>query len=290
MAKKNKKISVGVISKLSEDGSAVDRIAKFGLDCAQIVSWKVEQCQMEIAKVNKKRLAEKGVRVAAFWAGYSGHIEWNFTRGPVTLGLVPPTYRYARVKELKNWAEFAVELGAPAIVTHCGFLPENMTDPAFEPVASAIYEVAERCKQLGIEFWFETGQETPVTLLRFIQEVGLDNLGINLDPANLILYGKGSPLDALDVFGKYVKNIHAKDALAPTDGRNLGREVRVGEGLVRYTEFLPKLVSCGFTGDFIIEREISEQEGQSKDIADTVKYLRKFLDTGKVPVRKPAKK
>ena len=134
------------------------------------------------------------------------------------------------------------------------------------------------CKKLGIGFWFETGQETPVTLLRFIEEVGLDNLGINLDPANLLLYGKGNPIDALHVFGKWVRSIHAKDGCPPTTGTELGPEVKVGTGFVRYPEFIPKLLDCGFTGDLTIEREIRGEQ-QNKDIRDTIGYLQGLLDT-----------
>jgi sugar phosphate isomerase/epimerase len=155
----------------------------------------------------------------------SGPAEWNFSRGPVTLGLVPEAYRAERVEALKRWADFAANIGAPAIITHCGFIPENLTDPEYPPVVDAIREAAEHCAARGLGFWFETGQETPVVLLRTIERVGTGNLGINLDPANLILYGKGNPIDALDVLGPYIKNVHVKDGFYPTDGSRLGREV-----------------------------------------------------------------
>ena len=125
-------------------------------------------------------------------------------------------------------------------------------------------------------FWFETGQETPVTLLRVIERAGVDNLGINLDAGNLILYGKGNPLDALDVFGKYVKNLHAKDGLYPTNGRELGKEVAVGEGKSEYKKLIPRLYEIGFRGEVVIEREI-EGEQQTRDIIKTIKLLRKLI-------------
>lgn len=259
------------------DGSTLEKIEMFGLHCAQAVSWDMSLAIPEVARSLKERAVAHGIRLTAIWGGYSGPTAWNFTRGPVTLGLVPPEYRESRIRDLKRWAEFAVEAGAPAIITHCGFLPENMTDPVFEPVAVAIEDVAKYCKKLGIGFWFETGQETPVVLLRYIQEIGLDNLGINLDPANLVMYGKGNPIDALSVFGKYVRAIHAKDGIPPTDGKNLGREVKVGTGYVRYQEFIPALLKCGFEGDLTIEREISGKE-QDEDIRDTVTYLKQLID------------
>jgi oligopeptide/dipeptide ABC transporter ATP-binding protein len=89
-------------------------------------------------------------------------------------------------------------VGAPAIITHCGFIPETPKSPLYMEVLDALGEIASYCNDLGIGFWFETGQETPVTLLRTIQDINLPNLGINLDTANIILYGKGNPLDSLD--------------------------------------------------------------------------------------------
>lgn len=269
--------NIGVMSELVPDASNLDATAKYGMNCTQVVSWNLELATMDIARTLKKRAVDNGVRLTAIWGGYSGPCEWNFTKGPVTLGLVPTTYRAMRVLELKRWADFAAEAGAPAVITHCGFLPENMTDPNFEEILVAIQDVAGYCKKLGLEFWFETGQETPVTLLRFIQATGLDNLGINLDPGNLLMYGKGNPIDSLRVFGKYVKALHTKDAFPPTDGNNLGAAVVVGTGCVDYPRFIPALLDLGFAGDLTIEREITGEQ-QIKDILYTNDYLNKLLD------------
>ena len=272
-----KRPEIGVLTHLLPDASNIRTVAEFGLPCAQVCSWDKDLCNLDLARKVKKTAAECGVRLTAFWGGYSGPAAWNFTRGPVTLGIVPVTYRQMRIDQLCRWADFAAEAGAPALITHCGFLPENLTDPEFEAVAVAIDEIGRYCKKLGIGFWFETGQETPVVILRFIEEVGLDNLGINLDPANLLMYGKGNPIDALHVFGKYVRAIHAKDGMPPTNGRELGPEVKVGTGFVRYPQFLPALLDCGFEGDLTIEREISGEQ-QNKDIRDTIAYLDGLLD------------
>ncbi len=267
---------IGVINGLRHGGRCFDHVAQFGLPCCQLVSWDTTQCTREIAEVVRAESARTGVRVTAMWSGVPGPAEWNFRYGPVTLGLVPAQYRWARVEALKRWADFAAWIGAPAIITHCGFLPENMTDPEYEGVVVAIRDVAVHCKARGLEFWFETGQETPVTLLRFIEAVGTGNLGINLDPANLILYGKGNPIDSLDVFGKYVRNIHVKDGLYPTDPFALGREVPVGEGRVRFPEFLKRLNEVDFKGELVIEREI-EGDQQIRDIGKTVRDLKAWM-------------
>ena len=131
-------------------------------------------------------------------------------------------------------------------------------------------------KKLGVNFLFETGQETPVTLLRVIEEIGMDNVGINMDTANLILYGKANSADAITVFGKYVMDTHIKDGFYPIDGKNLGEEVKVGEGLANIPEVVKRLNEVGYTGNYIIEREIKGDQ-QTKDILDTKIYLEKIL-------------
>lgn len=276
MNEKKYRMPIGVISGLNTDGSNMDRVAEFGLECCQVLSWDPSLCKAEIARTVRARAADQGVRINSFWAGVPGPAKWNFRQGPLTLGLVPPEFRWMRLEVLKRWADFAVELGAPAIITHFGFLPENMTDSEFGPVCVAMDEIGRYCKQLGLGFWFETGQETPVTLLRYLEAVGLDNLGINLDPANLLMYGRGNPIDALDVFGSWVRCVHAKDGRVPTNGFELGPEVKVGEGMVRYPEFIQKLVAIGYTGDLIIEREISGEQ-QKQDIVSTIDYLNTLL-------------
>jgi sugar phosphate isomerase/epimerase len=124
---------------------------------------------------------------------------------------------------------------------------------------------------------FETGQETPTTLLRVIEDIGLDNLGINMDTANLILYGKANSADAITIFGKYVMDTHIKDGLYPTNGKHLGREVKVGEGFANIPEVVKRLREVGYTGNYVIEREIKGDQ-QIKDIVDTVAYLKNILN------------
>lgn len=140
--------------------------------------------------------------------------------------------------------------------------------------------IVEKCKENGQNFLFETGQETPVTLKRAIQDiekaVGKGNVGINLDPANLIMYGKANPVDALEVFGEYVMGIHGKDGKYPTDGHHLGDEVPLGQGKVNYPAFIAKLKEIGYQGDITIEREISGEE-QKKDIRMAKDLLDKLI-------------
>ncbi|MDQ6419710.1 sugar phosphate isomerase/epimerase family protein [Paenibacillus sp. LHD-117] len=269
-------MEIGIFNMLNDSEKCFDHVTRFGLNVCQLGSWDMNLATREIAEKTVKQSIAANVRVSAVWAGVPGPGEWNFREGPTTLGLVPEQYRQVRVEALKKWADFAVWIGAPAIITHCGFIPENMMDSNYEPVVEAIREVAQYCEQRGIEFWFETGQETPVVLLRTIERVGTSNLGINFDPANLILYGKGNPIDALDVIGGYIKNVHVKDGFYPTTGDQLGREVAPGLGKVEFPRFISKLMQSGFNGELIIEREISGEE-QINDIIKTIEDLKIWI-------------
>lgn len=251
-------------------------VKEHGFECCQIVIWDMSMFTDETAQSINNAVEATGIEVSTLWAGWSGPAEWNFTGGPMTLGLVPPAYRMQRAEELITAAEFATKIGVMRVATHVGFLPENMNDPEYYGIIAVLKYVVGKYKTLGIDFLFETGQETPITLLRVIEEIGMDNVGINMDTANLMLYGKANSADAITVFGKYVMDTHIKDGFYPTDGKNLGVEVKVGEGLANIPEVVKRLNEVGYTGNYIIEREI-EGEQQTKDILDTKVYLEKIV-------------
>ncbi len=245
-----------------------------GIFSCQLDIWDVnifrDDAQLEIIK---SAMQSTDVTVSALWAGYSGPIEWNFSAGPVTIGLVPPAYRFTRLNELKSASDFAKKLGIDKVVTHVGFLPENPTDPEYDGTVAVLRNLCRYMKQNGQYFLFETGQETPITLLRTIEEIGLDNVGINLDTANPILYGRGNPIDALDVFGKYVMDTHIKDGFFPTTGMFLGKECRAGDGKANIPAVIVKLITeFGYEGPFTIEREISGEQ-QVVDIIHAKKLI-----------------
>lgn len=248
-----------------------------GFDNCQLISWKPELWTNENSEIIKNLTEENGITVSAFWCGWEGPCVWNFYDGQLTLGLVPPEYRVMRIKNLCDGADFARKLGVKNVVTHMGFIPENPNDPQFAPFCVAVRQVAEHLKKNGQNLLFETGQETPVTMLRCFEKVGCDNLGVNLDTANVILYGKANPVDALDVFGKYVMNIHAKDGLYPTNGHDLGREVRIGDGKVDFKALFKKLHELKYDSFVTIEREI-EGEQQTEDIRYAKKYLESIIN------------
>jgi len=205
-----------------------------------------------------------------------GRLVWDFEDGPSTIGLVPRDSRAARIDALKQTSDFAKMLGIRHIQTHCGFIPENPKDPLYGEAVLAIREVAKYCAANGQEFLMETGQETPTTMFRAIKDVDQPNLGVGLDTANLILYGKANPVDALDIIGPYVKSMHAKDGKWPTNPMKLGEEVLIGSGDVDFTKVFTKLHALGYTGAVTIERETSGPQ-QIEDVKAEKVYLQRIL-------------
>ncbi|HUJ22388.1 MAG TPA: sugar phosphate isomerase/epimerase family protein, partial [Bryobacteraceae bacterium] len=155
-------------------------------------------------------------------------------------------------------------------------IPEDPNYPLYREAVEAIRDVASYCMKNGQQFRCETGQETPITLLRAIRDVGLDNVGVNFDVANLILYGKADPVEAVDVLGPYVQGVHAKDGLYPTDPKKLGEEVPIGTGKVNFPVVIAKLKKFGYQNPLTIEREISGPK-QTADILASKAYLEKLI-------------
>lgn len=201
---------------------------------------------------------------------------WDFEDGPSTIGLVPRATRAARIDALKQTSDFAKLLNIKHVQTHCGFIPENPRDPLYEETVLAIREVAKHCAGNGQEFLMETGQETPTTMFRALKDVDQPNLGVGLDTANLILYGKANPVDAVDTLGPYVKSMHAKDGKWPTNPMKLGEEVLIGRGDVDFAQVFAKLHKLGYTGAVTIERETSGPQ-QIEDVKAEKVYLENIL-------------
>jgi sugar phosphate isomerase/epimerase len=269
---------IGIMVGLGPDiEGAFGQLREIGLSDCQLCGWDESLLTKEIAVRVNAVTASLGVKISTFWCGWPGPRDlWNFYEGQEILGLVPPAYRHLRLEALKKGSDFAKLLGVNHIATHAGFIPENPHDPNYHGVVAALKEVVSRCRQNGQRLLFETGQETPVTLLRLMEDLGGKDVGVNLDPANLLLYGKANPVDALDIIGKYVYDIHAKDGEYPTGGRELGEEKPLGKGRVDFPRLIGKLKELGYDGPITIEREISGEQ-QKKDILAAIALLKGLL-------------
>jgi L-ribulose-5-phosphate 3-epimerase len=239
-------------------------------------------CQLSIASYSPqlaKRVSESLIKYSLLPTSLicmgPGIYKWNFTEGPSTIGLVPRENRQSRVERLRQGIDFCKAAGIPAVHAHFGFIPENPADIFYKEFIETMKPIGQYAINNGIDIYFETGQETPVTLLRAITDIGTDNLFVNYDTANLVMYGKANPLDGLKVIGKYVKALHAKDGMYPVNPSELGKEVPIPTGEVNFPAILSYLKNIGFSGHVTIEYELGEQN--SEYILKTKNYLEKII-------------
>ena len=256
------------------DGQTADALVKevreMGFTTCQIG---FEHLSLSTATLLRQVLDKYGVEANAVSEHNPGRRVFDFYEGPLTVGIIPPATRAVRIQALKLAADVAKLAGIPAIHTHLGFIPEDPNDPIYPQAVAAVKEVASHCKERGLMVLCETGQETPITLVRLIDDVGLGNVFVNLDVANLIMYGKGNPVDAMEVFGDRVRGIHAKDGRFPTSTRELGAETAIGKGKVDFAEVFRQLKRVNYKGSMMIEREVGDAAQRKRDIAESKMYL-----------------
>jgi sugar phosphate isomerase/epimerase len=253
--------------------AAMAKVHDLGLPTCQVF---VNEIEAELVSRLRQALDRYQIEATSLVVGGPGKEVWDFYQGPLTIGLVPRETRAARIAHIKKASDFAKQCGIPAVQTHCGFIPENPNDPVYKETVAAMREVAAYCKRNGQNFRYETGQETPITLVRAIQDVGMDNQGVNFDLANLILYGKANPTDAIELLGPYVQGIHAKDGMWPTNPKELGQEVPIGKGKVDFPRIITRLRELNYRGAVTIEREISGPQ-QLEDVREAKTYLEKLI-------------
>ena len=264
---------LGVVADCKDPDAGIHRVRELGFQTCQMY---VSSFDAATAKSLREALDRHGVEGTSLIVVGPGPEVYNFRYGPLTIGLVPRKYRAERLAFLRKASDFAKMAGIPALQRHLGFLPEDPNVPEFDEAVSALHEVAAYCKQNGQTFRCETGQETPIALLRVIKAAGMDNVGVNFDGANLILYGKANPVDALDTLGPLVMGVHAKDGRYPTDPYQLGEEVPIGRGKVNFPALIQRLKQTGYRGPITIEREISGPR-QEADIRASKAYLEKLI-------------
>lgn len=218
--------------------------------------------------------AEQFTLVTVF-AAYNGEDYADAPTVQRTVGWIPPATRAERLKRTLELSDFAGALGVRGIALHVGFVPEDQANPDYIAVREMTRLVCDYARRNGQTFALETGQEPAHVLLEFLHDVGRDNLGINFDPANMIMYGTGEPIAALGVLGKHVISVHAKDGQWPPKGvaGALGTEHPLGKGAVNMKKFIAKLREIGYTGTLNIEREIPDHKQRLADIKKAVKLL-----------------
>ena len=203
---------------------------------------------------------------------------WNFRQGPATIGLVPTEERAEKIKVYHEMIDFCAMADIPAMHSHFGFIPEDPSSTQYKDFIKVMQDLANYAKERNVMIYFETGQETPTTLIRAIKDIGTGNVFINCDLANLLMYGKANSLDAVKLFGPLIKEFHAKDGKYPDPNNpyELGAEVPIPTGDVNFPAVIAELKKQGFKGAVTIECELN---GTRHDyVVKTRKYLQELLD------------
>jgi sugar phosphate isomerase/epimerase len=226
------------------------------------------------------RLQSAGITVTCVFGGFDGESYADIPTTARTVGLVPEETRDARVKEMKEISDFARILGCDTVGLHVGFVPADRSSASYQSLLDVTRDLLDHVAANSQKLHLETGQETADHLLEFIHDVKRENLFINFDPANMILYGTGNPIEALKKVGHFVRSVHCKDgkwAAPELRGKEWGTEVALGEGDVGMEDYLRTLKSIGYTGPLTIEREIAhDRERQKRDIGSAVALLQRL--------------
>ncbi len=225
----------------------------------------------------REAIGEAKFSVATVVCAYSGEDYADILTVQKTVGFIPPLTREAREQRTIEACDFAAALGVKSVACHIGFVPEHRSDPDYVAVRGMVRRICDAAEKHGQTFALETGQESADTLLRFLDDAECPNLKVNFDPANMILYGTGDPIEAFEKLAPHVVSVHAKDGDWPASAGALGTEKPLGEGAVGIPRFVDALKRAGYKGSINVEREIEDQPQRLADIKMAVQLLRNLI-------------
>lgn len=249
-----------------------------GVTCGQLGFDGGIELSDDLAAQWKAALEAEDFPIVTCFCAYNGEEYPDIPTVVDTVGFIPKRFREERMARTRAVSDFAAKLGVGSIGLHIGCVPSDDTDPDYLAVLGMVREIADHAASHGQVFALETGQEPAAELRHFLTDVRRTNVKINFDPANMILYGSGDPIEALGVLGDLVVSVHAKDGLWPAGGvGSLGVEKVLGTGDVGMRRFVAKLREIGYKGPLCIEREGTTWEQKLIDIAAGVAELKDAL-------------
>lgn len=269
---------IGVFASIDAGlGVHLDVARELGVPTIQVHAPHVETRTTRAAEAFLQKCSDAGITITAVFGGFEGESYADIATTARTVGLVPEATRAARVQEMKEISDFTKLLGCTTVALHIGFVPEDSKSLSYRNLIETTRDLLDHVAGNGQKLHLETGQESADHLLHFISDVQRENLFINFDPANMILYGTGEPIAALRKVGHLVRSIHCKDAkwaAADVRGTAWGQEVPLGDGDVGMETYLRTLLEIGYVGPLTIEREIpQDRERQKADIGQAVRLL-----------------
>jgi L-ribulose-5-phosphate 3-epimerase len=230
------------------------RVRETGVRAVQLALDPLRTGAMPFAEVTTA-FGEAGITVVSGMMTMAGE-DYSTLESIRRTGGVRPDATWAANREAAaENARVARALGIGLVTFHAGFLPHDPADPERHVLLERLQNMADAFAAEGVAVALETGQESAGTLRALLQALGRSDVGVNFDPANMILYGMGDPVSALRELAPYVRQIHIKDALPAADAGEWGTEVPVGEGAVDWGAFFTAVRETRIDADLVIERE-----------------------------------
>jgi sugar phosphate isomerase/epimerase len=210
---------------------------------------------------------------------YAGEDYSSYQQVYESVGFTNAKYRSERILRTIEIANFAHEFGVDAVSCHIGFIPADPADPLYKELIDVAQTLCDAMAKNNQNFVLETGHESAAVLLKFFADTDRKNLKINFDPANMILYGSGDPIEALRQVQQHVISVHCKDGRSPIPGTGrLGSECTLGEGEVNFPDFIRQLRKMNYVGPLTIEREEPNLDQRTADIHMAIKRLHGWKD------------
>ncbi len=254
---------------------ALQAVKSLGLDTIQVSKLPDRFYTPEGAAEFAGMLRGTGIRADSVVAVFAGESYADRDTVVRTVGFRPLHLIKERLEYLRKCVDFARAIGAGIVTFHMGFLPEDPRDDAYIAMLEAVTDIAAYAAKQNVTISLETGQETGEQLAAFLDRITVARVGVNFDPANLVIYGVDSPSRALKHVVTRVTSVHVKDALLPETPGAMGREVRPGEGRAELTECFRMLRASGFTGALVIENYVAR--GLKTDPMDELRFAKAFL-------------
>jgi len=254
---------------------ALQAVRSLGLDTIQVSKLPDRFYSPEGAAEFAAMLRSTGIRADSVVAVFTGESYADRDTVVRTVGFRPLHLIKERLEYLRKCVDFADAIGARIVTFHMGFLPQDPEDEAYKAMLAAVTDIAAYAAKGKVTISLETGQETGQQLAAFLDKITVARVGVNFDPANLIIYGVDSPSQALTHVVSRVTSVHVKDALLPDNPGAMGREVRPGEGRAELVECFRMLRASGFAGALIIENYVAR--GLKTDPMDELRFAKAFL-------------
>lgn len=222
-------------------------------------------------------LRDSGLVITAGMIGFPGEDYSSIASIRQSGGFMPDDLWTARRQLALDAGRLAANIGIKQVSTHIGFVPPSH-DPHYTIMLDRLREIAREYDTMGLRLLMETGQERANELLQFLNDLSVRNVKVNFDPANMILYGAGDPIEAVGILGRHIGHVHLKDAnLSDQPGTKWGKEVIFGRGQVGVRRFLEALRDVKYTGPLIFEQEIDEGLVGLRESIDSLRAAEKEM-------------